>query len=457
MSEIDYAERLLAIAMKSKENFRDIQNSVSGEMFLNVSQCHIWVSLEGYFEEYGALPTQDILAEVLNGKDGQDTLAWSGILSKVNASLTPEDEQHLGYYADRLERDYRIHQVKSNIQGSIAELKRQDVDAAVDALYKEWPKPKNMYVSREFVGDIDAAYSRIEDQVKNPKKYEGVRFGFPTMDNSTGGLCRGELAVMVGGAGIGKSLFIGACAINASLRGTSVLLVTVENSVEAYMNRLYSNFTGIPYYRFKQASLTDVEKQRWLREVGNLPEDFTLDIAEFCDGCSVRDIHNYMRHSKHNYGFLCVDQVTNMLPNNPKDFTTGSHLWFSDIAWGLKRLAGSAYGGKGIPILTAAHAAAGTVGKKEFTVEDIGMSKAILRHAHAGLFLTKDEDGHLALGASKYRDAKVETIPVFADYGCWRLSENSNTGESIPDAPTTQYPSGIEVQHKSDGMDHIPD
>lgn len=429
---INYQEKLLGLALGSPEIAQRLQMETTPEMFLSPIFGCAWRGFVGYYETHGTPPTQVILIDVLNGQQGLDTTGWDGVLTKAITSLGIEDHKHLSYYLQELEQAYRASQIKSNVLGAVAKLKVKDIDGAVEALYKEWPAGKNEYLRSEIVSGISEYMEDLEHRQKNPKLYEAIRLGFPTLDNATGGHGKKELITIVGGTGIGKSLSLGQIAFNVARQGKRVLLVTVENDKRSYMGRLYSNISSIPYYKFKHSLLNDREKQAWLESIGSLAEGFTLEVVQFAEGCSSRDILMFMRHNPVKFDYVVADQLNNMRPNNPDNFKMQDYRWYGQIALELKRLADLAYDGEGIPVLTAAQTTGGVVGKATLTTDEVGASKAIIFHSHAALYITRDEDSNFWFGASKYRDAKVEQFAVYPNFPCWQLSENPGVGDHIP-------------------------
>jgi hypothetical protein len=248
---------------------------------------------------------------------------------------------------------------------------------------------------------------------------------------------------MVGGTGVGKSAFLGQVAINVAKQGKRVLLITIENDQTAYMNRLYSNISGVPYRAFKEALSSPEDRGRWLESMADLPEKFHLKLAWFPEGCNASEILFLLQMMPEEIEYLVIDQITNMNPVNPDQYKPDSWQAMGRIALELKRLGDIAYG-KGLPILTASQASGGVTEKKELSTDDVAMSKQILRHAHIGFYITRVEDVYQA-GASKYRDTRIEPFPVFPDFKCWRIADRpADGGRSVPQpAPMAAVPSAI--------------
>ena len=434
--EVNYAEKVVALCLDDPKYVGEVRAAVLEDYILSKELRQMYLAVLGYHDEsHGQIPTRQILLDILNGSSGMDQEAWGTLYDRVWEAHVESDVRHLTFYAQRLEDGWRAEVIKRNVLDAVENLKKRDVNAAVESLYKEWPRSRNQFNEGSFVDDVVEVYEELDTRAKSPKLWEGVRMGFPSLDDATGGHCRGELIVVIGGTGVGKSLVLGQIGINVARQGKRVLLVTVENSKWSYMNRLYSNVSGVPYYKFKRHKMEPSDKSRWLQSVDNLNKDYCLRVVEFSEGCSARDVAFYLRQQDDEFDYVIVDQITNMMPNDPKDHKAMSWQWFGQISLDLKRLAGSMYHNKGIPVLSAAQAAGGTVGKKEFTTDDVAMGKIILHHAHAGLFITKVEEGVYNMGASKWRDAKVDIFPVYPDFSTWSLSEDPGIGGSVAAPP----------------------
>jgi hypothetical protein len=353
------------------------------------------------------------------------------MLNRIYSEYSDGEENHLSYHLGRLRELYTVEQLKRTMETSLGKLATNDIQGALDSWKAPVEDPYKKYILASVVDDLVSSVDAIEEQKRNP--VHSVLYGFPSIDGPTGGMYPGELAVVVAGTGIGKSLILGQCAINAAKQGKRVLVVTIENPCKSYLHRIYSNISKVPYWKFKRAELDQSDMAAWLTAISKLPEGFHLDVIEFTSGCSTQDIYDYIRSVELPYDLLVVDQITNMHPTAQKDLKVQSWNWFSQIAIELKQLTGYAYNDKGVPILTASQASGGTVGKKQLTTDDVAMAKAILHHAHTGLFITKSDDGaEYSIGASKLRDAKIETFTVNPEFTYWTVREGfEDMGQKI--------------------------
>jgi replicative DNA helicase len=113
--------------------------------------------------------------------------------------------------------------------------------------------------------DIDARIKIIRDKQQNPQKYQGLKTGLATFDAKTGGLFAGELTLIAGITGLGKSTICRSIAVGlVTLNGAkNVLHIANEEYLEQVQYKYDAVLTGIPYQDFKFANITDEALDRW--------------------------------------------------------------------------------------------------------------------------------------------------------------------------------------------------
>lgn len=86
-------------------------------------------------------------------------------------------------------------------------------------------------------------YARMEEDSRD--NTTGAPFGFPEIDERIGGTRPGELTVVAGYSGIGKSNFLGWSAIRAQDQGFKVLYVTLEMPIADVLMRMDAYSSGL--------------------------------------------------------------------------------------------------------------------------------------------------------------------------------------------------------------------
>jgi hypothetical protein len=417
-------EKVLAVLLRNPTTAPEVSIRASHTWFLSPILSIAFDSAVSYSCEYGIAPTKEILLDLMGRRNPEDRKSHPDALARaysVPASL--DEAKHITYYCELLERDWKARTAKAVMLAAADMLDKGAIDDAVESLQRDIAIPLTKYTKAELASDFGAFWADYEAIAKDPSRRYGTPTGFRTIDDATHGHFNKELWVMVGGSGVGKSLFLGQVAVNASLNRKRVLLITVENSRDVYMRRLYANIATVPYQDMKTASLNEFHKNKLMETIGALPEDFCLEVVHMNPPCCSRDILNILRSAPKAYDYLVVDQITNMAPNHPREFKVMDWRWYSQVALELRVLGDIVYGGRGIPVLTAVHAAGGTTDKKELTTDDTALAKSIGYHADGMLYFTR-KDNEYIIGKSKLRDAFFEPFSVFPVWENWVLRED---------------------------------
>ncbi len=415
--------KILTILVQNPDMLHPARRVLHKDYFTNESYRTIYEQMVEHLQENsGALISSEVLTLRLKKIKLDRPDFFDGPLNIILREDLPEGEKNnLPFYTGEIKKSWVDRGLRRVIESSANLIKIGDTYGAEKVLYTDRPVPLDQMFEGDVNKDLSPHLDELEFDRRNAHIYGGIPLGLKPLDDATGGHARKVLIVVVGGTGVGKSLILGQVAINVARQGRKVLLVTVENNKKSYMNRLYSNISGVSFSAFKRGMFSEYERNKIYGNMSSMPEDFFLQVVEFPDGCSTQDIRFYLSKMRDELDYLVVDQISNMNPNDSEKFKPGSWQGYDRIGLELKRFADSAYNGKGLRILTAMQASGGVSEKKDLNSDDIAGAKRILHHAHAGLYITRDGDAY-TMGASKYRDAKVDPFPIFPNFNCWQIS-----------------------------------
>lgn len=201
---------------------------------------------------------------------------------------------------------------------------------------------------RTGMSDRIADYT-VRAQQRQTAQLQGVQFGMPLVDNHTGWLRPGELAVLAAGPKTGKSFFLLYSALAHWRNGGTPVLFTLENSVEMTQDRLACMALGIDARRWNRGECTDDEMQRirtWVDEV-LLPADNPFWVLQPEPG--KRTVELMVRQARVLGDALYVDQLT--FVDVPKaSEKSPRHIQVRDILHDLKALIAS---GQRLPCVLA--------------------------------------------------------------------------------------------------------
>lgn len=158
----------------------------------------------------------------------------------------------------------------------------------------------------------------VETSMKRGAALTGIPTGFPSIDAATGGLQRGELAIVAARPSQGKSAFALNMAIQSAEQGIPVCVFSLEMTAVSLADRIYGSMTDINTRKFRSGKLTDAELMAYQGasvQFANLPIIF-YDIGSL----HVRDftmVLNRIR-KKHGVELVIVDYIQLMHGSNGK-------------------------------------------------------------------------------------------------------------------------------------------
>src|SRR5258705_540911 len=122
----------------------------------------------------------------------------------------------------------------------------------------------------------------MQHRMQNPGKLAGISWGLRGLDSKTGGLKRGEMFVLAGRPGMGKSA-LGVCIANSTAAaGEPTLFFSLEMGAASLASRgmadiAFERGRPIPYFSIANGALNDVQARRVI-EAGRLRREWPLRI-----------------------------------------------------------------------------------------------------------------------------------------------------------------------------------
>lgn len=101
----------------------------------------------------------------------------------------------------------------------------------------------------DIVDDLDRLWKEYETVESNPDVQGGVKWGIAEVDEYTGGVRPGELALVAGFTASGKSTLVAALAWSTLVAGKNVLMFTTETTREEMEIRILARHSRLPKFR----------------------------------------------------------------------------------------------------------------------------------------------------------------------------------------------------------------
>lgn len=214
----------------------------------------------------------------------------------------------------------RVAQAGEEIQKKALDktLSADEVVAATDTLV-DAATERSFQRSSDMLSIATALFNAVEDaQARGIPMV--VPTGFETLDNEIGGLGKGEVTILAGNPGKGKTTVMLSIVLNALLAGRRVALFSLEMSQAEVCQKLVTMLTAIPPQAFRRANLTDKQMSLFISAIGNiaeLPLDIVDDYQQLTPGQFYRRSRQLM--SRAEYDLLVIDGLWLMVDDTPTD------------------------------------------------------------------------------------------------------------------------------------------
>jgi len=170
--------------------------------------------------------------------------------------------------------------------------------------------------------DTDDRLELIHRKINNPELFQGLKIGFKTFDDFTGGLFPGELTLLAGITGLGKSTLCKMIAKGiVTLNGCkNVLHIANEEYLEQVQYKYDPVFTGIPYMDFKRASITKENLDLWQKYMQeNMQQQgrgqiFIKEVPAFTDVSLVEQAYRILENKGIPIHAIIIDHLPHIKP-----------------------------------------------------------------------------------------------------------------------------------------------
>ena len=109
----------------------------------------------------------------------------------------------------------------------------------------------------------------LEERMANPTGIRGVPTGFDKLDETTGGFMPGEIVIVSGWTGRGKSTLVTQWALHTARIGIPTIIYSLEMKDAGIADRVASSISGVEHWKIKQGRLTPGERVKLLESFGD--------------------------------------------------------------------------------------------------------------------------------------------------------------------------------------------
>lgn len=215
----------------------NVSDSLEKEYFENQANQWIIGKIQEYFQQYHTVPTMEVLSTEVKKIDN-DVLKIA-ITEGLREAYRESQSKDLDWIENEFTSFCKNQQVKKAIMTSVDLLNMGDYDSIKMLMNNALKAGEDKNIGHEYDKDIESRY-RVDDR-------NAIPFPWPVFNSLTqGGMGKGDLVLVFGNPGGGKSWAVIDMGAYAAAMGFNVLHYSLELA-EGYVGKRYDAvFTGIP-------------------------------------------------------------------------------------------------------------------------------------------------------------------------------------------------------------------
>jgi len=254
--------------------------------FLTDGESELFDQLEDFAQRYGKLPSPQTVRTDMGTE-------------LVDVAESP------AYYADAVEKRYIHNGLKQALQhaadhlgGAQGSNPDKALEIATNAVMElQADKQSNAITAFERSGR--ELISEIKERIF--VGIDGIKFGWPYLDNITGGIMAGDMVSMVGMTGSGKTWLAIYNALTAWATGKRVLFISMEMPAERIRNRAAAMHAGVDPSKINRGKVDTWEMEHLSSALSESDTPFWIVDGQYT--ATVDDVHALARQMQPD---LCV-------------------------------------------------------------------------------------------------------------------------------------------------------
>ena len=231
--ELFYIAQILNLDYKS---FVKIDKILNEKHFENQKLHSLYKEIRQHFDNFKIAPATNLLDK-----------RFADIMSMVEPIEFDELYAAIAKYTDKRQMEIDVLKAADDLAAN-----KDPVEIRSDLSKRHIPQMNNTRLNTYNENNISIVYD----------KADRISSGYKCIDaKMNGGFLRGELNIVYGGSGQGKSVFLQNLSLNQSINGHNVLYISLEMSVPACTKRIWAMLTETPLYMPIFAQKDDVQRK----------------------------------------------------------------------------------------------------------------------------------------------------------------------------------------------------
>jgi len=272
INNTDAERAMLAAVMTDYAKLKDSFQNLTTEHFADSKNIAVFKAIQAAVAA-GEIPDRPTVYEYLS----PEAKKGKGGAYLQELYFTGETIEHPENTIKVLERNKIKRDYANILVGAIEKIADGTEPAeAIDGVLLQTKKMDNRKAE---VIELGTMYLEVLSDIEKIKKGEklGTRIGFDQLDDAIGGFNPGELVIVAGRPGTGKSQLCFQFACNMAKQGKNILMFSIEMSAKQLYIRYLANQTEIEKRKIRRAELSPEEVKLLLTEIQNYKNNIMID------------------------------------------------------------------------------------------------------------------------------------------------------------------------------------
>lgn len=309
---------IIKTLVTNKKHSLDFSNDCDSKLF-STEMWNFANLVVSYVKTYKEIPTERIMLDKLTNSNPKQIEYVKKVWSDINSFNYNEKEYK--YDLEKLKKRYAEKQI-SLVKESLLKFEagNDGVTKAVADMQKACQTIKSLnqtkaYERKTLKEAVPLFVEEYNAKMTDPEFDKGLRTGYSCLDESTDGLRPGELILIGGESGAGKSMLLMNMAIQLWLQnntlemdetkfgpGQHVLYFSLEMPFKPCLNRVLSRMSGAPSKLIRNAKLNAddaLRLKKTLKFIKKYP--FQFEIIDIPRGATMESLEALYEEAKANY------------------------------------------------------------------------------------------------------------------------------------------------------------
>jgi len=340
-----FEDAILAQSLRDEAFLKKAAAVCQAHHFSTKERSWLWGVIHGNWTKYHErTSTKIVAARARHEFDEVDKRKPYIVLAKKVFKKKPKSPRAI---LDELERFVRHVSIQLAIEESAVLLEKGKVDDAEKAIQKSARSVtrQRKYTHIPWIEQFDERQEQRKHEKEHPEEFTTIPLGFPRIDRTlSGGLRKGELALIMGTTGRGKSIFLTNTVQASIARGYNAIYFAFEMPARQIAARQDSRWSGFRYNQFKGFDFKPSELRKLKRQLRKAERQFRnrLHIVSMpVRSATILDVRAAIEDVREEYGFeadmIAMDSGDHL--RSLESYGGNFRLQQAEVYWAMKELA----------------------------------------------------------------------------------------------------------------------